>query len=136
MTVGARHTPSAPATAGLLVPVAAWLGVRTRRAMSRCSAIAVRALADLAVSVMLGLTLVALVWLTDALHMPSIEVVTVREAMRLAGEYAELPQWWWIGLYVLMAGTSLLFARVSPQPNRLPVETAFSLLSPRTHSVH
>jgi hypothetical protein len=135
MTVGARYTPGAPATAGLLIPAAVWLVVRTRRAMNRCSLIAVRALTDIAVSLMLGLTLVALVWLTDALRMPSIEVATVREAVRLAGEYAELPQWWWIGLYVLMAGTSLLFARVSPRPDRLPVEATFSLLSPRQHTL-
>jgi hypothetical protein len=119
----------AQATVGLLFPATVWLGVRAWRAMNRCSPVAVRALTDIAVSVMLGFTLVALMWLTGALHMPSTEVATVREALLLADKYADLPQWWWIGLYVLMAGASVLFARLCPQPGRLPVEATFSLLS-------
>jgi hypothetical protein len=129
MTPRARDTQDAQAAVGLLYLVAVWLGTRMWRAMNRCSLIAVRALSDIAVSLMLGLTLVALVWLTDALHTPPTEVATVREALRLADEYADLPQWWWIGLYVLMAGASVLFARMCPQPDRVPVETSFSLLS-------
>lgn len=131
MTLGARQTLGTPAMGGLLFPVAAWLGVHTRRTTNKCSPIAVRALSDIAVSLMLGFTLVALVWLTDALHMPPTEVAMMREAVRLVGKYADLPQWWWIGLYVLMAGASVLFARVCPRPGRLPVESTFSLLSPR-----
>lgn len=133
MTAGARHTLGAQPTFGLQFLAPMWLGVRTRRAMNRCSAIAVRALANIVVSLTVGLTLVILVWLTDALHMPSIEITTVREAARLVSKYADLPQWWWIGLYALMAGASLLFARVGRRPNRLPVEGTFSLLSPRQH---
>jgi hypothetical protein len=131
MTTGARQTLSAQATVASLFPVAAWLGVHARRAMNKYSPIAVRALTDIAVSVMLGLTLVALVWLTDAMHMPPTEVAIVREALRLAGNYAELSQWWWIGLYLLMTAASVLFARVYRQPRHQPVEATFSLLSPR-----
>jgi hypothetical protein len=134
LTLSARDTLAAQATVGLLFPVAVWLGVRAWRAMNRCSLIAVRVLSDITVSLVLGLTLVALVWLADALHISSTEGATVREALRLAGNYANLPQWWWIGLYMLMAGASVLFARVYPQPGRRPVEATFSLLSPRSHS--
>jgi hypothetical protein len=113
----------------LLLPVAVWLVVRTWRAVTTCSLIAV-ALDDIAVSVMLGLPLMALlVWLpdrldcrdiellADALHIPPAGVATVRETLRMAGKYAELPQRWWIGLYVLLVGVSLLFAL---RPGLLP----------------
>jgi hypothetical protein len=91
--------------------------------------IAVRALTGIAVSLLVGVILVALVWLADALHIPPAEGVTVQEALRLASKYAELPQWWWIGICVLMAATSVLFTRVYPQPRRLPVESTLSLLA-------
>jgi hypothetical protein len=133
LTLGARDTLTAQATVGLLFPIAIWLGVRTRRAVNKCSAIAVHALADITVFLLLGLALVALVWLADGLRMPSTEGVSVREALRLAGQYANLPQWWWMGLYALLAGVSVLFARAYPQPDRLPAEATFSLLSPRRH---
>jgi hypothetical protein len=102
---------------------------RMWRGMNKYSPIAVRALTDIAVSVILGLTLVALVWLADTLHIPPTKGGAVREALRLAGNYADLPQWWWMGLYALVAGISVVFARIHPQPDRLPVEAAFSLLS-------
>jgi hypothetical protein len=131
MTGGARQTLGAQATGASLFPVAAWLGVHTRRAMNKYSLIAVRALTDIAVCLLLGLTLVTLVWLTDAMHMAPTEVAVVHEALRVLGNYAELTQWWWIGLYLLMAGASVLFARVCRQPRRQPVEASLSLLSPR-----
>jgi hypothetical protein len=136
MTLGVRHTSGAHATIGSLFPVAVGLGVRTRRAMNKCSPIAGRALTDIALSLVLGLTVVALVWLTDALHMAPTDVGFVRQALHLAGKYADLTQWWWIGLYVLMAGASVLFARVYPRRNRQPVEATFSLLSPRQDTRH
>jgi hypothetical protein len=129
LILGARDTLAAQATVGLLLPVVAWLAVRMWRAMTTCSVAAV-ALDDIAVPVMLGLPLMALlVWLpdrldyrdiellADALHIPPAGVATVREALRLAGKYAELPQRWWIGLYVLLVGVSLLFAM---RPGLLP----------------
>jgi hypothetical protein len=136
LTLGARDTLAAQVTVGLLFPVAVWLAVRTWRAMNACPLFVVRALSDITVFVMLGFTLVALVWLADALHMPHMpppEAATVQEALRLTGEYADLPQWWWIGLYALMASASVIFARVCPQPRQLPAEATFSLLSPRRH---
>jgi hypothetical protein len=129
LILGARDTLAAQATVGLLFPVVVWVGVRIWRVMTTCSLIAV-ALDDIAVSVMLGLPLMALlVWLpdrldcrdiemlADALHIPPAGVATVRETLRLAGKYAELPQRWWLGLYVLLAGVSVLFA---VRPGLLP----------------
>jgi hypothetical protein len=123
LTLGARDTQAAEATVGLLVPVAVWAAVRTWRTMSTCSLVAMRALDDIAVSLMLGLPLMALlVWLpdrldcrdiellADALHIPPAGVATVRETLRMAGKYADLPQRWWIGLYVLLAAASVLLA--------------------------
>jgi hypothetical protein len=122
LTLGARDTLGTPATVGLLFPVAVWLAVRTWRAMTTYSLTAV-ALDDTAVSLMLGLPLVTLlVWmpdrldcrdieqLADALHIPPVGVAAVREALRLAPKYADLPQWWSISLYLLLAAASVAFA--------------------------
>jgi hypothetical protein len=130
LALGAHDTLAAQATVGLLVPVAVWAAVRMWRAMSTSSLVVVRALDDIAVSAVLGLPLMALlVWLpdrldcrdieqlADALHIPPAGVATVRETVRMAGKYAELPQRWWIGLYVLLAGVSVLFAM---RPGMLP----------------
>jgi hypothetical protein len=106
---------------------------RMRRAMNKGSLIAVRALADIAMSVMLGLTLVALVSLADALHLLPTKGAALREVLRWANQYTDLPQWWWLGLYALLAAASVLFARVCPRTDGLPVEVTFSLLSPRRH---
>jgi hypothetical protein len=129
LILGARDTLAAQATVGLLFPVVVWVAVRIWRAMTTCSLIAV-ALDDIAVSVMLGLPLMALlVWmpdrldcrdielLADALHIPPAGVATVRETLRLAGKYVELPQRWWLGLYVLLVAVSVLFA---VRPGLLP----------------
>jgi hypothetical protein len=127
--LGVRDGLAAEAMVGLLFPVALWVAVRMWRVMTTCSLIAV-AVDDIAVSIMLGLPLMALlVWLpdrldcrdiellADALHIPPAGVATVRETLRMASKYAELPQRWWIGLYVLLVGVSVLFA---VRPGLLP----------------
>ena len=129
LILGARDSLAAQATVGLLFPVVVWVSVRVWRAMTTCSLIAV-AIDDIAVSVMLGLPLMALlVWLpdrldcrdiellADALHIPPAGVATVRETLRLAGKYVELPQRWWLSLYVLLVAVSVLFA---VRPGLLP----------------
>jgi hypothetical protein len=149
LALGAHDTLAAQATVGLLFPVAVWLAVRMWRAMNASSLVAVRALDDIAVSVILGLPLVTLlVWLpdrlesrdigllADALHIPPAGVATARETLRLAGKYAELPQRWWIGLYALLAAASVLFA---VRPGLLPaVMRRFSRLRivPSVHTEH
>jgi hypothetical protein len=130
LAMGAHDSLAAQATVGLLVPVAVWAAARMWRAMSTSSLATMRALDDIAVSLMLGLPLMALlVWLpdrldyrdiemlADALHIPPAGVATVRETLRSAGKYVELPQRWWLGFYVLLAGASVLFAL---RPGLLP----------------
>ena len=123
LPLGARATLGAPATVGLLVPAAVWLVMRTWRAMTTYSLTTVSALDDTAASLMLGLPLVTLlVWmpdrldcrdieqLADALHIPPVGVAAVREALRLAPKYTDLPQWLSISLYLLLAAASVAFA--------------------------
>jgi hypothetical protein len=86
-------------------------------------------LADIAVSVILGLSLLAMVSLADALQIFPTKGATVREILRFANQYTDLPQWWWIALYALLTAASMLFAWLLPQRDRLPVEVTFSLLS-------
>jgi hypothetical protein len=125
-----RDALAVQAMLGLLFPVAVWAAVSMWRVMTTCSLIAV-AFEDVVVSVMLGLPLMALlVWLpdrldcrdievlADALHIPPAGVATARETLRLAGKYVELPQRWWIGLYALLVGVSVLLA---VRPGLLPV---------------
>jgi hypothetical protein len=123
LTLGTRDTLGAQATIWSLSPVAVWLATRTWRAITTCSLMAVSALDDIAVSLMLGLPLAALlVWTPDrlnlrdiellagALHLPPTAVAAVREALRLGSKYTNLPQWFWISLYTLLAGASVAFA--------------------------
>jgi hypothetical protein len=130
LILGIRDALAVQATLGLLFPVAVWAAVSMWRVMTTCSLIAV-ALEDVVVSVMLGLPVMALlVWLpdrlefrdiellADALHIPPAGVASARETLRLAGKYVELPQRWWIGLYVLLVGVSVLLA---VRPGLLPV---------------
>jgi hypothetical protein len=123
LTLAARVILGTPATVGLLVPVAVWLAVHTWRAITTCSLMAVSALDDTTVSLMLGLPLVTLlVWMpdrldsrdieqiADALHLPPVGVAAAREALRMAPKYADLPQWLSISLYLLLAAASVAFA--------------------------
>lgn len=128
--LGIRDALVAQAMLGLLFPVAVWAAVSMWRVMTTCSLIAV-ALEDVVVSVMLGLPVMALlVWLpdrldcrdievlADALHIPPAGIASARETLRLAGKYVELPQRWWIGLYVVLVAVSVLLA---VRPGLLPV---------------
>jgi hypothetical protein len=130
LTLGIRDALAVRATLGLVFPVVVWAAVSMWRVMTTCSLIAV-ALEDVVVSVVLGLPVMALlVWLpdrlefrdiellADALHIPPAGVATARETLRAAGKYVELPQRWWIGLYVLLVGVSVLLA---VRPGLLPV---------------
>jgi hypothetical protein len=75
LILGARDILAIQATVGLLFPVVVWAAVRIWRAMTMCSLIAV-AVDDIAVSVMLGLPLMALlVWLPDRLDCRDIELL-------------------------------------------------------------
>jgi hypothetical protein len=122
-------TPSAPSLSIEVMQETIAAGNDFQQKLAEIGTMVVRTLTDIAVSVMFGLTLVALASLADALQLTPTKGATVREILRFANQYTDLPQWWWVGLYALLAGASALFARVYPQPHRLPVEATFSLLS-------
>jgi hypothetical protein len=106
-----RDLVSAQAAAAPLFPLAAWLSIRGWRAMNESDRFAVRAAADIAVSLMLGGCLVLLlVWLANLLHMPPAEAAVLRGALGRAGAVIDLPWWSWMALYLVLAGTSLAFA--------------------------
>ena len=114
-TLFVAHNPNAPAAQaapGLLSAVAVWLSMLAWRAMNTSRSFWVRATSDIALSLMLGVTLVAsLGCLAYLLHMPAAEVMAVREAARHDEELIN-PRWWlWAIVFALLAGTSLAFAR-------------------------
>jgi hypothetical protein len=106
-----RHTLTAAPAAGLLFPVGAWFSVLTWRAMTRSGRLAVRAGADIVMSLLLGTDLVLfLVWAAELLNLPRGEVAAVRETLERAGSLAELPWWLWADLYLLLAGIAVAVA--------------------------
>ena len=99
------------AAAGLMFPVAVWLSVVAWRAMKDADRVAVRAGADIAASLLLGASLVlVLVWLASMLSMPPSEVAVLRGVVGYTAAVIDLPWWSWLGLYLVLAGTSLAFA--------------------------
>ena len=106
-----RDLVGAQGAAGLLFPVAVWFSIRGWRAMNDADRFAVRAAADIAVSLMLGGSLVLLlVWLANLLHMPAAEVAVLRGVLGRAGAVIDLPWWTWAAVYLVLAGVSLAFA--------------------------
>lgn len=101
----------------LLFPVAGWAAVRTWRAMAGSGRLAVRAAADIVLSLLLGADLVLfLVWLANLLELPPGEVSALRAVLARAGAVTDVPWWVWVALYVLLAAVSLLLAL---RPDRL-----------------
>lgn len=106
-----RDLLAAPVVAGLLVPLGGWAAVRTWRVMAGSSRLAVRAGADIVLSLLLGADLVLfLVWLANLLDLPRAEVVAVRAVLARIGAVAGLPWWLWTVGYLLLAAASLAFA--------------------------
>ena len=98
-------------SAGLLFPVAAWAGFRVWRAMNNSGRVAVRAAADIALSLLLGADLVLfVVWLANLLGLTRSEVAAVRGALERTGGFADLPWWLWTGLYAALAVAAAAFA--------------------------
>jgi hypothetical protein len=100
---------TAPA-AGLLFPPAIWGSIGIWRSMNKSERLAVKAGADIALSLLLGTELVLfLIWLVNLLSMPRHEVAALRAVLERTGAFADPPWWLWTGLYVLLAGASVAF---------------------------
>jgi hypothetical protein len=96
--------------AGLLFPLAVWGSVRAWRVMNASERVAVKAGADITLSLLLGAGLVLfLVWLANLLDLPRRDMATLRAVLADAGSAADVPWWVWAGLYLLLAGVSLAF---------------------------
>jgi hypothetical protein len=107
--------------AGLLFPVAAWAGFRVWRAMNASGWLAVRAAADIALSLLLGADLVLfVVWLANLLGLTRPEVAKLRGGLEQAGDLTDLPWWLWTGLYAALAAAAVAFA-VWPTRLRRPI---------------
>lgn len=97
--------------AGLLFPVGAWFSIRTWRVMASSRRREVRAGSDIVLSLLLGADLVlCLVWGANLLDLSETEIAVLRSALERVGSIADLPWPLWVGLYVVLAGTSLAFA--------------------------
>jgi hypothetical protein len=100
----------APA-AGLLFPVAAGAGFRVWRAMNASGRVAVRAAADITLSLLLGADLVLfVVWLANLLGLTRPELAAVRGGLEQTGDLTDLPWWLWTGLYAALAAAAVAFA--------------------------
>jgi hypothetical protein len=100
------------AASGLLFPAGIWGSIMAWRTMNRSDRLAVKAGADITLSLLLGAQAVLLlVWLANMLRLPPAEVTVLRAALGQAGTAADLPWWVWTGLYALLAAAGLAFAR-------------------------
>jgi hypothetical protein len=96
--------------AGLLFPPAIWGSIGIWRWMNESERLAVKAGADIALSLLLGTELVLfLSWLANLLSMPRYEVAALRAVLERTSAFADPPWWLWTGLYVLLAGASVAF---------------------------
>jgi hypothetical protein len=97
----------------LLFPVAATASIRGWIAMQASPRLAVRAAADITVSLLLGGQLVLfLVWLANVLGMRRSEVARLRSVLESAGaDVSALLDWRiWVGGYAVLAAASVAFA--------------------------
>jgi hypothetical protein len=105
-----RHLLTTEPAAGFLIPLAVWGSISAWLAMKKSERLAVRAAADITLSLLLGAVLVVfLVWLANLLDMPRPEVAVLRAVLAHAGAVVDLPWWVWTALYVLLAVVSLAF---------------------------
>jgi hypothetical protein len=99
--------------AALLFPVAVTASIRGWAAMTGSRRLAVRAAADITLSLLLGAQLVLfLAWLANVAGMPRAEVARLRSALESAGsDVNSLLDWRiWVGGYILLAAASMALA--------------------------
>jgi hypothetical protein len=118
--------------AGLLFPLGVAPAFRLWRAMGRSTRPAVRAGADVVLSVLLGTELLLLfVWAADLLRLSPREVSALRGILAAAGSASGFPWWSWVVLYglLVLAGLALTvwpvrLARLAKVAHRLRVVPA------------
>jgi hypothetical protein len=111
LALARRDVLAVEPAAGLLFPVTAWAGFRAWRVMNDSGRLAVRAAADITLSLLLGADLVLfVVWLANLLGLTRPELAAVRGALERAGDVADLPWWLWIALYAALAAAAVAFA--------------------------
>jgi hypothetical protein len=119
LALARRDVLAVEPSAGLLFPVVAWAGFRAWLAMNNSGRLAVRAAADITLSLLLGADLVLfVVWLANLLGLSRPEVAAVRGALERAGDLADLPWWLWTGLYAALAVAAVAFAAWPTQLRR------------------
>ena len=128
LALARRDVLAVEPSAGLLFPIAAWASYRAWRAMNDSGRLAVRAAADITLSLLLGADLVLfMVWLANVLGLARPEVATIRGALEQAGNLADLPWQLWAGLYGTLALAAVAFA-VWPTRLRRATEVSDLLL--------
>ena len=111
LALARRDVLAVEPSAGLLFPMAAWASYRAWRAMNGSGRLAVRAAADITLSLLIGADLVlCVVWLANLLGLTRPEVATIRDALEQAGNLADLPWQLWAGLYGALALAAVAFA--------------------------
>ena len=107
-----RELLTAQLAAVLLFPVAVTASIRGWIAMKDSARLAVRAAADITLSLLLGAELVLfLVWLANVLGMSRAEVARLRSALQATGSYAGALLDWriWVGAYLVLALATAAF---------------------------
>ncbi len=128
LALARRDVLAVEPSAGLLFPMAAWASCRAWRAMNDSERLAVRAAADITLSLLLGASLVLfVVWLANLLGLTRPEVATIRDALEQAGNLADLPWQLWVSLYGALAVAAVAFA-VWPTRLRQAIEVSDRLL--------
>ena len=109
----ADHTlPGAQAAFVLLLPLAVWLSIKGWQAMNRSQRFQVRAVADIAVSLMLGAALTGtLAWLANLLRMPSAEVTALHDTVDKISKLLDAPWWAWASAYGVLAALGVAILR-------------------------
>ena len=111
LALARRDVLAVEPSAGLLFPMTAWASYRAWRAMDDSGRLAVRAAADITLSLLLGADLVLfMVWLANLLGLTRPEVAAIRDALDQAGSLADLPWQLWVGLYGALALAAVAFA--------------------------
>lgn len=136
LALARRDVLAVEPAAGLLFPVAAWASYRAWRVMNDSGRLAVRAAADITLSLLLGADLVLfVVWLANLLGLTRPEVATIRDGLERAGSLADLPWQLWAGLYGALALAAVAIA-VWPARLRQATEvTHWSLTAPAVNVV-